>query len=130
MSVSDVAINRSGTIVTPQFINFMKGSRPNNISTMVMSTFPASFTADRNFQTAGQLLGSSCSGATPITSPVGTIPCNLPVTGEGTFNTTSPRKGFQWTGRVDHYLNGGKDRIFGSFNRTTVDKVLFEPRDS
>jgi len=122
---SDVAINRSGTIVTPQFINFMKASRPNNISTMVMSTFAASFNGDRNFRTAGQLLGSSCSGATAIASPVGAIPCDLPVTGEGTFNTTSPRKGFQWTGRVDHYLNGGKDRIFGSFNRTSVDKVLF-----
>jgi Carboxypeptidase regulatory-like domain/TonB dependent receptor-like, beta-barrel len=122
---SDVAINRSGTIVTPQFINFMKGSRPNNISTMVMNSFAASFTADRNFQTAGQLLGSSCSGATPIASPVGAIPCNLPVTGEGTFNTTSPREGLQWTARLDHYLNGGKDRIFGSFNRTSVDKVLF-----
>ncbi len=47
------------------------------------------------------------------------------MTGEGTFNTTSPRRGLQWTGRLDHYLNGMKDRIYGSFNRTTVDKVLF-----
>jgi len=29
---------------------------------------------------------------------------------------------------VDHYLNGGKDRIFGSFNRTNVDKVLSAAR--
>jgi hypothetical protein len=122
---SDVAINRTASIVTPQFIDFMKQNRPNNISTGVMSTFPASFSADRNFQTAGTLLGSSCTGATPITSPVGSIPCNLPVTGEGNFNTTSPRKGLQWTARVDHYLGGNRDRIFGSFNRTSVDKVLF-----
>jgi len=122
---SDVAISRTGTIVTPQFINFMKQSRPNNVSTYVMSTFPASFGADRNFKTAGQLLNASCSGSATISSSVGAIPCDLPVTGEGTFNTTSPRKGLQWTLRGDHYFNGNKDRIFGSFNRTNVDKVLF-----
>jgi len=122
---SDVAINRAATIVTPQFIDFMKRSRPNNISTYVMSTFPASFSAERNFQTAAQHLGAACAGSELIASPVGQIPCNLPVTGEGTFNTTSPRKGLQYTGRLDHYFNGNKDRVYGSFNRTTVDKVLF-----
>jgi hypothetical protein len=126
---SDVAISRTGTIVTPPFINFMKQSRPNNVSTYVMSTFPASFSADRNFQMAGQLLNASCSGSAAIVSPVGAIPCNLPVTGEGTFNTTSPRKGLQWTLRGDHYLNSGRDRIFASFNRTNVDKVLFGTPD-
>ena len=94
-----------------------------------MSTFPASFSAERNFLTAGQLLDSSCSGSAAIDSPVGAIPCNLPVTGEGTFNTTSPRKGLQWTARIDHHLNDSKDRIYGAINRTTVDKVLFGTPD-
>ncbi len=126
---SDVAISRAARIVTPQFIDFMQQSRPGNVSTYVMNTFPASFSAERNFLTAGQLLNSSCSGGTAITSPVGNIPCNLPVTGEGTFNTTSPRKGLQWTARVDHHLNESKDRIYGAINRTTVDKVLFGTPD-
>jgi len=126
---SEVAISRAARIVTPQFIDFMQQSRPNNVSTYVMSTFPASFSAERNFLTAGQLLGSSCSGSGAIDSPVGAIPCNLPVTGEGTFNTTSPRKGLQWTGRVDHHMNDAKDRIYGAINRTTVDKVLFGTPD-
>src|SRR5437773_10573028 len=60
---SDVAINRDATIVTPQFINFMKASRSSAISTYVMSTFPASFSAGRNFKTAAQHLGASCAGA-------------------------------------------------------------------
>ena len=47
---------------------------------------------------------SACSGSTPIDSPIGAVPCNLPVTGEGTWNETSPRNGFQWTARVDHIL--------------------------
>jgi hypothetical protein len=126
---SEVAISRAARIVTPEFIDFMKESRPNNVSTYVMSTFPASFSAERNFLTAGALLGSSCSGSGAIDSPVGAIPCNLTVTGEGTFNTTSPRKGLQWTGRVDHHLNETKDRIYGAINRTTVDKVLFGTPD-
>ena len=126
---SDVAISRTGTLLTPQFIQFMKANRPNSVSTYVMNTFPASFSADRNFKTAADLLGAACSGNTAISSPVGSIPCNLPVTGEGTFNTTSPRKGLQWTLRGDHYMNGNRDRVFGSFNRTSVDKVLFGTPD-
>ena len=60
----------------------MQQARPNNISTRIARDFPASFTPDRNFRTAGQILGSSCSGATPIDSPIGPVPCDLPVTGE------------------------------------------------
>jgi len=122
---SDVAISRDSSVITPDFAAFMKQNRPNAVSTYIMNTFPAKFTPDRSFKTAGQLLGASCSGSTLISSPVGAIPCNLNVTGVGTWNDTSPRNGLQWTGRVDHYMNGGKDRIYGSFNRTTTDKVGF-----
>jgi hypothetical protein len=122
---SDVAISRDTTVITPDFARFMQQSRPNNISTYIMNTFPASFTPDRNIRTAGSLLSSTCSGATPIDSSVGPIPCNLGVFGVGTWNDTSPRNGLQWTGRVDHNLNGGHDRLYGSFNRTTTDKVGF-----
>jgi hypothetical protein len=121
---SDVAINRASRILTPQFKDFMRANRPNNISTYVMNTFQPSFTAERNFLTAGQLLSTACAGGALINSPVGPIPCNLPVTGEGTFNTTSPRTGLQWTARIDHYLNDSKDRFYGAFNRTTANKVL------
>jgi hypothetical protein len=122
---SDVAISRDTTVITPDFARFMQQSRPNNISTFVMNTFPAAFTPDRNIRTAGSLLNSACSGASPIDSPVGPIPCNLGVFGVGTWNDTSPRNGLQWTGRVDHHLNSGRDRLYGSFNRTTTDKVGF-----
>ena len=105
---SDVAVSGARTILTPQFIQFMQQARPNNISTRIARDFPASFTPDRNFRTAGQILGASCSGATPIDSPIGPVPCNLPVTGEGTWNETSPRNGFQWTARVDHTLQRGQ----------------------
>ncbi|HUG52278.1 MAG TPA: carboxypeptidase regulatory-like domain-containing protein [Vicinamibacteria bacterium] len=126
---SDVAVSRQVSILTPQFIQFMQQARPNNISTRIARDFPASFTPDRNFRTAGQILGAACSGATPIASPVGAIPCNFPVTGQGIWNETSPRNGFQWTARVDHHFNSGKDRLYAAFNRTTTDKVGFgEPQ--
>jgi hypothetical protein len=122
---SDVAVSGNVNVLTPQFIQLMQQARPNNISTQIAKNFPASFTPDRNFRTAGQILGSSCSGATPIDSPIGSVACNLPVIGTGTWVETSPRNGFQWTARLDHNFNGGKDRLYASFNRTTTDKVGF-----
>jgi hypothetical protein len=122
---SDVAISGDRSIVTPDFIRFMEQNRPNNVSTYIMKNFPASFTPDRGLRTAGQHLGVACSGSTLIDSPVGPVPCNLPVTGVGTWNETSPREGLQLTARVDHHFNAGNDRLYGSFNRTTTDKVGF-----
>ena len=121
---SDVAVSGARTILTPEFIRFMEQARPNHVSTYIAKSFPASFTPDRNFRTAGQHLGVACAGATLINSPIGPVPCNLNVTGEGTWNETSPRNGFQWTARVDHNLTAN-DRLYGAFNRTTTDKVGF-----
>jgi hypothetical protein len=120
---SDVAVSGPRSILTPDFVRYMQQARPNNISTRIARDFPASFTPDRDFRTAGQLLGVSCAGATLIDSPIGPVPCNLAVTGVGTWNATSPRDGFQWTARVDHNFNEGKDRLYASFNRTTTRKV-------
>ena len=73
--------------------------------------------------------GTDCSTlpspSDPITTEVGSIPCNLPVTGVGSFATGLPRNGFQYTVRVDHSMNNNKDRFFGSFNSTTLHQVLF-----
>jgi hypothetical protein len=120
---SDVGVSRDVSILTPQFIQFMQQARPNNLSTRIVRDFPASFTPDRAFRTAGQILGSSCSGGTLIDSPIGPVPCNLQVSGTGAWSETSPRNGLQYMGRVDHNFNEGKDRLYASFNRTTTEKV-------
>ncbi len=122
---SDVATSKAASVLTPEFIQFMQQARPNNTSTYVMKTFPASFVPNRDFKTAGQLLNANCSGSAPISSPVGPIPCDLPVTGVGNYENTLPRDGFQWTARLDHHFNEGKDRVYASFNRTTLSQVLF-----
>jgi len=80
---------------------------------------------DRNFITAGQTAGVNCSGSTIISTEVGNIPCNMPVTGVGNFSISLPRNGEQWTARVDHSFNNSKDRLYGSANRTTTERVLF-----
>ncbi len=126
---SGVATGRAATVLTPDFINFMQTNFPNNISTFVANSFPASITPTSGFTTAGTMNGTDCSTlpspSDPINTEVGSIPCNLPVTGVGSFATGLPRNGFQYTVRVDHSLNNNKDRIFGSFNRTTLHQVLF-----
>jgi hypothetical protein len=122
---SDVAVSGVISVLTPQFIQLMQERRPSNISTRIARDFQASFTPDRNFRTAGQILGSSCTGSTPIDTPIGPVPCDFQATGSGIWNETSPRNGFQWTARIDHHFRGGKDRIYASFNRTTTDKVGF-----
>jgi hypothetical protein len=121
---SDVAVSGVVPILTPDFIQLMQQRRPNGIATRIARDFPASFTPDRNFRTAGQILGSSCTGSTPIDTPIGPVACDFPATGNGIWNETSPRNGFQWTVRLDHHFSS-KDRVYASFNRTTTDKVGF-----
>jgi hypothetical protein len=121
---SEVAVSEVRTILTPQFIQLMQQRRPNGIATGIARDFPASFTPDRNFRTAGQILGSSCTGSQMIDTVIGPVACDFPATGNGIWNETSPRNGFQWTARVDHHFSS-RDRVFASFNRTTTDKVGF-----
>ena len=56
----------------------------------------------------GSTSARPAAAAEPIDSPIGPVPCNLPVTGEGTWNETSPRNGFQWTARMDHTIREGR----------------------
>ena len=126
---SGVATGRAATILTPDFINYMETNLPNNISTFMAKSFPASITPTRNFINAGAEAGVDCttlaSPSTPIATEVGNIPCNLPVTGVGSFATGLPRNGFQYTARVDHTFHSDKDHIFFSYNHTDLHQVLF-----
>jgi hypothetical protein len=116
-------------IESPEFLSYMTANYPNNISTFLMSKYPGSIKPVRNFQTAGNQAGVDCSTlpspSDPITSALGSIPCNLPITGEGDFAATVPRNGLQWSARIDHLFNNSKDRLYGNVYRTTLDTVLF-----
>jgi len=126
---SGVATGRAASVATPQFINYMAQSFPNNISTYIWKTYPTTVVPTQNFVTAGAMSGANCSAlASPsalIATQAGNLPCNFPVTGTGSFQSGLPRNGLQWTVRVDHTFNNNKDRLYGSFNKTTLNQVLF-----
>jgi hypothetical protein len=112
-------------VATSQMINFMQSNLPNNISTHLWSTYPASSTAVRNFATAGSETGSNCTTGQVIATPLGSMPCEFPMVGEGDFAATVPRNGLQWSTRIDHNFNNSRDRLYGNIYRTTLDTVLF-----
>lgn len=122
---SGVGTGSSVLVETPQFVNLVESERPNSIASKLLHSYPASVPATHNFTTAGQTLGTSCntlsSPSSDITSPIGPVPCNMPVVGEGSFAVTVPRNGLQWNTRIDHVFNSDKDRLYGNFFRTTLD---------
>ena len=124
---SGVATGRAASVVTPQFIDFMKANHPNNTSTFIMDEFRSSVTPTGSFVTAGDQVGVTCpnNASDPISTPLGMMPCNLPIRGVGAFNTTLPRDAKQWSGRIDHTFNDSKDRLFGSVTRSNLDQILF-----
>lgn len=122
---SGVATARVVEVETPAFTDFMKQNFPSNISTLLLTKYGTQIAPQTNFKTAGDVTGTNCSGSSPIQSPIGLIPCNLPITGEANYNSTIPRNGLQWGGRIDHNFNNGKDRLYGNVYRTTLDTVLF-----
>lgn len=116
-------------IPTPDLINYMKANLPNNTSTKILSEFPLSFPVITGINTAGADLGIKCSTlaspSTPISTPIGNLPCNFPVNGQGNQSGTIFRNGIQWSARVDHNWNNFKDRLYGSAYRTTRQTVAF-----
>ena len=117
-------------IPTPDLINYLKTNLPNNISTKVLTAFPLSFAPLPGTENgAGADLGVDCtklaSPSTPIPTPIGNLPCNFPVNGQGNQSGTIFRNGVQWSARVDHNWNDFKDRLYGSAYRTTRQTVAF-----
>lgn len=130
---SGVGVSFPTTVPSQQLISSLQANFPKNISTKLLTGFPTTFKPTRSFRTAGDdLSGINCndpkqiaSPTTPIPTPIGNLPCNFPVSGVGDFSNTIFRNGVQWNVRVDHVWNNFKDRLFGSFFRTTRQTVEF-----
>jgi hypothetical protein len=122
---SAVGSSFSDSAVTPEFANYIQQRFPNNVSAKLVNGFPSQLVKLSNGLTAGSVAGSSCTGSTPITTPIGTLPCNFPMTFNGAFSASLPRNGLQWFGRMDWTFHDGKDRIYGSAGKTTLDQVAF-----
>jgi hypothetical protein len=122
---SGVGSGFSASAITPEFTSLIQQRFPNNVSAKLTSSFPSQLSKLSDGLTAGGVAGSSCTGSAPIQTSIGTLPCNFPVTFNGAFSASLPRNGLQWFGRMDYTFHDGKDRIYGSAARTTVDQVAF-----
>jgi hypothetical protein len=108
----------NATVETPDFVTFMKTNFPNNLSTQLLTKFPATIVNPSAIQTVQQL-DPNCA----TTAPVAGIPCNLGVLENVTQSVAPKNNGLQWNLRVDRYLRDSKDRINGSFFRKTPDVI-------
>lgn len=99
------------TFESPQFVSWAKQNFPNTIGTSVLTNYPVvGLNNISTNSTASDYFGSSC--GTPATY---NIPCDMPVILNGTYDQSPYRNGLQYSLRGDQYLNGGKDRIYGSY---------------
>ncbi len=111
------------TVETPEFVNFLRANYPDNISTSLLTSFPAGdigpFQAGA-IQTVADVMAVSgfteCSG----TGPLG-MPCGMPMRGSVVRSFAPTRNGMQWNVRVDRYFNDSKDRVHVNYQRRTAD---------
>ncbi|HEX4488888.1 MAG TPA: carboxypeptidase-like regulatory domain-containing protein [Terriglobales bacterium] len=105
------------TFESPEFVQWAQQNFPDTIGTKVLSQYPAE--GLNNFSvnsTALDYFGND-SNNQPLCGTPATynIPCGMPVVTNGTYDLSPYRNGLQYSLRGDQYLNGGKDRIFGSY---------------
>jgi hypothetical protein len=127
---SGVGTTFRSSVVSPQFISYMEQAYPSNISTYVMKSFLPKAILQENQITAGSQLGTDCSTlsggpGSAISTPIGSLPCNMPLTVGATFSDTIPRNGLQWNVRIDHTWHDSKDRIYGNWYKTSRQTVTF-----
>jgi len=105
------ASNAATQVETSEFRSFVKQRFPSNKSAFLLDKYPAAFEPYTNFLTVANILGVPCSGSAQVTTPIGMMPCDLRVVGQGVTPITSPRQGEQWNVRGDHMITG-KDRFY------------------
>jgi hypothetical protein len=107
--------NSQTTFEDPAFTSWASQHFPNTFGTKLVTTYtPSAGSSTGVAQTAQQLFPTTCG-----TSAAAFLPCNLPVIDNGVFNSTSYRNGLQYNVRIDKYFQ--KDRIYGTFYRTSLD---------
>jgi outer membrane receptor protein involved in Fe transport/opacity protein-like surface antigen len=102
------------TVETPDLVNYVKAKFPNNLSTQLLTKYPATVNGvvPGTIQTV-QNLDPNCSTQAPLPG----ISCNMPVFETTTESFAGTDNGKQWNSRVDATF--GKDRFYGNFYRKT-----------
>jgi hypothetical protein len=107
--------NQVLTFPDPQFAGWAKQNYPNTFGTKVLNDYtPSNATVSGVSKTAADVFPGTC--GTPATN---NLPCGTAMIDSGVFNSSNYRNGTQWFARIDKAFE--KDRIYGSFFRTTLD---------
>ena len=127
---SSIGSGSANSAITPEFANYIEQNFPNNLSAKVVKQFPNQLTKLSNGLSAGDVAGQNCSSlsggpSSLIATTVGSLPCNFPITFNGTFAQSVPRNGYQWSGRVDWNFHDGRDRIYFSIGLTDTKQTAF-----
>jgi carboxypeptidase family protein/TonB-dependent receptor-like protein len=114
----------SYTLETQDFVNFMKSNFPDNLSTQLMTKFPATVgnVIPGSTQTV-QDLDPNCVSQAPVAG----ISCSLNVRERTNLPVAVRDNGLQWNTRVD-FTPSSKDRFYGNFYRKTPDVLSPNPR--
>jgi hypothetical protein len=102
------------TVETPAFRNLVTSTRPNTIAAKVLSDFRPALDPTSNFRD----LGSPAAGVNRIGPADGIVDV-----GSVVFAPNAYRNGQQFTGRIDHELRPGKDKLYGNFYRSWNDTL-------
>lgn len=103
--------NQIITYEDPQFVNFAKTSFPNTLGTKLLTSYaPSAATTTGVVLTAADVFPGACG-----TAVAANIPCTLPITDSGIFNSSQYMNGDMYNLRLDKYFKN--DRIYGNFYR-------------
>ena len=114
------------TLETSDFVNFMKANFPNNLSTKLLTSYPATVgnVISGSVQTVQALDPNNCSGGQ---TSDGGVPCSLDVRQRTNLPVAVRDNGLQWNTRID-YTPTSKDRFYGNYYRKTPDTLGPNPR--
>lgn len=124
------------TLETPDFVNFMKTNFPNNLSTKLLTTFPATpgIVVPGSTQTVNDIEGKIATGpnagqfvCVANGPPVAGMPCTLAIRQTTNLPVASQDNGLQWNSRIDFTPNS-KDRFYGNYYRKTPNVLTPNPR--
>jgi hypothetical protein len=122
------AVTSNITFNDPAFAAWAKTAFPNTIGTLLLNTYPVSNVSNVQVtQTAASLYPANLNG-TPICGTPSTfnLPCSTSILDSGGYSDTAYRNGLQYNVRVDK--NFGKERLYGTWYRTTLSSNGTNPR--
>jgi len=117
----------SSTSETPDFVNFLKTSHPNALSTSLLTQYPTQVHGLHDPQTVAQVEAAQISSSQRLCSVPGAaigpdgLPCSLDILASGTYSFNTIHNGYQYNGRLDQSFANNRDRVYANFYHTVLD---------